>query len=154
MRNLSSLGTMVLVIVLIVEIGNHDSHGQSAQTGDDTKLFIGTWRIVSDNSVGLMIYDAFGNMTAQVMPLRARPKYAGTEPTPDEAKAAITGYLAYFGTYTVDEREHTITHHRKGSINPGQVGEDAVRRYQFASDDQLILLPVESAAHIIWERVK
>jgi len=153
MRNLSSLGRMILVIVLIVEIGARDSHGQSA-AGDDTKRFIGTWRIVSDNSIGLMIYDAFGNMAAQVMPLRTRPKYAGTEPTPDEAKSAITGYLAYFGTYTVDEREHTITHHRKGSINPGQIGEDAVRRYQFASDDRLILLPVESAARIIWERVK
>jgi lipocalin-like protein len=59
-----------------------------------------------------MYYDGLGNMAAQVMPARARPKYAGTQPTADEAKEALTGYLAYFGSYSVNERSHTITHHR------------------------------------------
>ena len=85
---------------------------------------------------------------------RARPKYAGAQPTPDEAKEAITGYLAYFGTYTVDERTHTITHHRKANINPGQIGDDAVRRYEFAPGDRVILTPVDSGNRIIWERAK
>ena len=51
---------------------------------------------------GLMYYDSLGNMAAQLMPNRRRPKYAGAQPTPDEAKEAITRYLAYFGTYTVN----------------------------------------------------
>jgi hypothetical protein len=64
-----------------------------------------------------MIYDSLGNMAAQVMPNRERRKYAAAEPTPEEAKAAITGYLAYFGTYAVDEQARTVIHHRKGNIN-------------------------------------
>jgi len=88
------------------------------------------------------------------MPNRVRPKYAGAQPTPDEAREAITGYLAYFGTYTVDERTHTIAHHRKANINPGQVGDDAVRRYEFAPGDRVILTPVDSGNQIVWERAK
>jgi len=68
-----------------------------------------------------MIYDSLGNMAAQVMPNRVRRKYAAAEPTPDEAKDAITGYLAYFGTYSVHEQARTVTHHRKGNINPDRL---------------------------------
>lgn len=106
---------------------------QTAAVSEEAKRFIGTWRLVSDTQTGLMIYDNLGNMAAQVMPNRVRPKYAGAQPTPDEAKQAITGYLAYFGTYTVDERARTIAHHRKANLNPGQIGDDAVRRYEFAT---------------------
>ena len=42
-------------------------------------------------------------MAVQIMPDRNRPKYAA-QPTPEEAKAALIGYTAYFGTYTVDDR--------------------------------------------------
>ena len=38
----------------------------------DAKRFIGTWRLVSDVSTGLMYYDSLGNMAAQVMPNRVR----------------------------------------------------------------------------------
>jgi len=154
MRNFKSLCMMSLVAVFVTQAGDRTSSGQAVVTGQDAKRFIGTWRIISENQTGLMIYDGSGNMAAQVMPLRARPKYAAAEPTPDEAKAAITGYIAYFGTYSVDERAHKITHHRKGSINPGQIGVDAVRGYDFASDDRVVLTPAENNARIIWERVR
>jgi hypothetical protein len=118
----------------------------------DTPRFVGTWRLVSDTQTGIMIYDGLGNMAAQVMPNRVRRKYAAAEPTPEEAKDAITGYLAYFGTYSVDEQARTITHHRKGSINPGQVGDDVVRAYVFESNDRLVLTPAGSTNKIVWER--
>ena len=57
----------------------------------DTPRFFGTWRLVSDTQTGIMIYDSLGNMAAQVMPNRVRRKYAAAEPTPEEAKDAITG---------------------------------------------------------------
>lgn len=38
-------------------------------------------------------------MAVQVMPDRPRAKFAAAEPTPEEAKAALTGYSAYFGTW-------------------------------------------------------
>jgi lipocalin-like protein len=153
LRQIRSPGLMVLVVILIAQIGARTS-GQAAPTSEDAKRFIGTWRLISDASTGLMYYDGLGNMAAQVMPSRARAKYAGTQPTPDEAKEAITGYLAYFGTYTVNDRVHTITHHRKGNINPGQVGDDAVRGYEFGPGDRVLLRPVGSGSQITWERMK
>jgi Lipocalin-like domain len=148
-----ALGVTSLVVTLVIQIGAR-SASQTAPTSGEAKRFIGTWRLISDSSTGLMYYDGLGNMAAQVMPSRARPKYAGAQPTPDEAKEAITGYLAYFGTYTVDERMHTITHHRKGNINPGQIDDDAVRRYEFAPGDRVILTPVDTANRITWERAR
>src|SRR6185295_17243962 len=70
-----------------------------------------------------------------------RRRYAAAEPTPEEAKDAITGYLAYFGTYSVDEQARIVTHHRTCSINPGQVGDEVVRAYVFESNDRLVLTP-------------
>jgi hypothetical protein len=46
-----------------------------------------------------------------------------------------------------------VTHHRAGNINPGGLG-DYVRRYEFLSDDRLVLRPVESASELTWERIK
>jgi hypothetical protein len=120
----------------------------------DTTRFVGTWRLVSETTTGMMIYDSLGNMAAQVMPNRVRRKYAAAEPTPEEAKDAISGYLAYFGTYTVDEQAHIVTHHRKGNINPGQVGDDVVRAYVFESSDRLVLTPAGSTNKIVWERAR
>ena len=42
----------------------------------------------------------------------------------------MTDYIAYFGTYTIDENAGTVTHHRQDSIQPGDSG-DLVRRYEF-----------------------
>ena len=154
MRRIGALGVTSLVVTLITQVGARSTSGQTAPASDEAKRFIGTWRLISDSSTGLMYYDGLGNMAAQVMPGRARPKYAGAQPTPDEAKEAITGYLAYFGTYTVDESVRTITHHRKGNVNPGQVGDDVVRAYVFGAGDRVILTPTGTTNQIIWERAK
>lgn len=128
--------------------------GAQTSPARDTPRFVGTWRLVSETTTGIMIYDNLGNMAAQVMPNRVRRKYAAAEPTPEEAKDAITGYLAYFGTYTVDEQARIVTHHRKGNINPGQVGDDVVRAYVFESNDRLVLTPAGSTNKIVWERAR
>ena len=128
--------------------------GAQTAPAQDSPRFVGTWRLVSDTTTGIMIYDSLGNMAAQVMPNRVRRKYAAAEPTPEEAKDAITGYLAYFGTYSVDERARIVTHHRKGSINPGQVGDEVVRAYVFETNDRLVLTPAGSANKIVWERAR
>ena len=154
MRRIRGRNVIVLVVVLFTQVAASRSSGQTTAASDDAKRFIGTWRLVSDASTGLIYYDSLGNMAAQVMPTRARPKYAATQPTPAEAKEAITGYLAYFGTYTVDERARTITHHRTANINPGQIGDDAVRRYEFAPGDRVILTPTDSGNRITWERAR
>jgi hypothetical protein len=148
------LGMIFIVAILILQAGARRASGQAVSVGADAQRFVGTWRLVSDVSTGLMYYDSLGNMAAQVMPNRSRPKYAGAQPTPEEAKEAITGYLAYFGTYSVDESVRTVTHHRKANINPGQLGDDVVRAYVFGAGDRLILTPTGATNQIIWERAK
>ena len=59
-------------------------------------------------------------MAAQIAPDKQRSK-AGSTPTPEEAKAALDDYVAYFGTYTIDERAGTVTHHRQASVQPGEL---------------------------------
>jgi len=150
MTNVKRGAAVALAVVLLAA----PVTGAQTVPARDTARFSGTWRLVSDTTTGIMIYDSLGNMAAQVMPNRTRRKYAAAEPTPEEAKDAITGYLAYFGTYSVDERARTITHHRTGSINPGQVGDEVVRAYVFESNDRLVLTPAGSTNKIVWERAR
>jgi lipocalin-like protein len=170
MRKRRALVMMLFGVVLITPFSADGAGGQKAGQRDTAKRFVGTWRLVSvvggtpqaaanrgSHSTGVIFYDGFGNMAAQIMPDRVRPKYANPQPTPDEAKAAITGYTAYFGTYTIDEKARTVTHHRKGNINPGGL-DDGVRHYEFAPGDRLILTPdvkpPTPETHLTWERMK
>ena len=75
---------------------------------------------------------------------------------PEEAKAALDGYIGYFGRYTVDGKAATVTHHVEGSARGNDIGEDLVRHYE-VSDDSLTLRPVGdqvAGAGIVWERVQ
>ena len=90
-------------------------------------------------------------MVVQVAPNRLRAK-AGSEPTPEEAKAALAGYVAYFGTYSIDPQARTVTHHREGSVQPGDVA-DLVRGYEFVGE-RLILSPPGSTYQVVWERIR
>ena len=90
-------------------------------------------------------------MAVQVAPDRERKK-AGAKPTPEEAQTALADYIAYFGTYSIDEQARTVTHHRHGSVQPNDTA-DLVRGYEFAGD-RLILRPPGTTYEVIWERFK
>jgi hypothetical protein len=121
---------------------------QGKPNGQEAKHLFGAWRYVGakvdgkpiSGPKGIIYYDASGHMSVQVAPDRQRGK-AGSEATPEEAKAAIDGYIAYFGTYSIDESARTVTHHRQASIQPGDVA-DLVRGYEITGD-RLILRPLE-----------
>lgn len=162
MRRVSALvATLIMVGLTSQPVGQSRSESESANR------VVGMWRLVSivqdsgqapnrgARPTGLIVYDASGQMSVQIMPDRIRPKFAATDPTPDEAREALRGYTAYFGTYTVDDRAQTVTHHRQGSVNPGNVGGDLVRRFEFAPGDRIILTPLENPTRrLTWERVK
>ena len=136
--------------------------GASPRPGGVATRFVGAWRYVGimvdgaprpgdADSRGIIYYGAGGDMAVQVAPDKVR-KCAGAEPTPEEAKEALTGYIAYFGTYSIDESAGTVTHHRQVSLQPGSTY-DVVRKYEFVGD-RLILRPVGENWDIIWERIK
>jgi hypothetical protein len=123
---------------------------------------IGAWRYIGTridgrdwdrgpNPKGMIYYGPHGEMSAQVAPDVKRTR-AGAVMTPDEAKIAVTDYVSYFGTYSIDAQAGTVTHHRLDSIQPGDSG-DLVRRYEF-SGDRLVLRPPNSTMEVTWERIK
>jgi Lipocalin-like domain len=138
-------------------------HDVSTDAQSDRQRLVGSWRHVGStvngkprpgqgaHPKGIIIYDAQGHMACQVAPDRDVTK-AGDKPTGEEALAALDGHIAYFGTYTVDEQARTVTHHRLGSVQPGDKG-DLVRGYQFTGD-RLILRPLGTATEVVWERIK
>jgi hypothetical protein len=90
-------------------------HFRLVRFTEKAERFVGTWRLVSvlnskgeidsvrgPKPTGLIIYDAHGNFSVQIMPDRERPKYALNKATPAQAQAALLGYTAYFGTYSID----------------------------------------------------
>ena len=140
---------------------------QSSVGSEDAKKFIGSWRLVAITTdgkisaergpkpIGIITYHESGWMAAQIQPDRPPTGLAGASPTGEEAKAALYGYTAYFGTYVVDPAKKIVTHQRKGSVTPGWEKEaDFHRAYVFDGPDRVILYPVGNKNELIWERLK
>jgi hypothetical protein len=133
--------------------------------------FVGTWKLVGTEQrnakgeiippvngnqaqVGYIIYDPAGYVAVSIMPA-GRAKYAGAQPTDDEVRKALAGYTAYFGTFTINEAETTVTHHLEGSVN-ARMTPDQKRGYAF-TQNRLTLKPPAAAngnqSSLTWERV-
>jgi lipocalin-like protein len=138
-----------------------------------TNELIGTWALVATewkradgrhanpfgaNAVGILTYDPGGNMSAQVM--RAdRPAVTSMGDIDAAMAGAWPGYIAYFGTYEIDERARVVRHRVIGSVFPAWVGGEHARRFALEgelltlSDDLVTLDGVAVAASTTWERV-
>ena len=123
-----------------------------AASAADTGSLVGTWQVetIADTDAagavtypygehprGYMVYDPTGRMHAQVMRMPAtRPFASGDDArgTDAEVRAAYAGYVAYFGTYHVDERRSTVVHRVEGSLMPGYTGTDQPRPFKLDGD--------------------
>ena len=63
MTNFKRRGAAALALVLLAA----PLTGAQTVPARDASRFFGTWRLVSDTTTGIMIYDSLGNMAAQVM---------------------------------------------------------------------------------------
>jgi hypothetical protein len=145
------------------------------------EALIGSWRLVSVETIrpngeviypfygrhpeGLLIYDRSGWMSAQIVSdpkptvpeTNSREKFL--EATPADKVAAIDGFYAYFGTWTVDNSGSTITHHIKQSRYPGERGNEALRKLRL-KDDRLTLVAKthemgeDHERKLVWERIQ
>ncbi len=138
--------------------------------------FVGTWTltfaeyrfadgevkaIYGDDPVGMLMYDAVGRVSIQIM-RRHRPNFAKNDRlggTPEETQTAFNGYLAYFGTYSIDEEKHTVTHHLQGALLPNWVGGNQVRFFELSGNRLTLRTPPlliggrEAVGHLIWQQI-
>ena len=138
---------------------------------------IGTWRLVSfeyhlangtaveaygARPAGLLVYDANGLMAAQIMN-PDRPRFVSGDRrkgTYEELHAAVEGYIAYFGTYDVNEAEGYVTHTEAGDIFPNAVGTNQRRDVELEGDRLVLSVPPvvlggeRMTALVVWERVR
>jgi hypothetical protein len=149
--------------------------GVSARGGQ----LVGTWRLISrvirledgtavqDQGLGsapkgYLMYDSAGHMAVQLMRPDRPPgvdcSASGSAPS-DNSPQFLSGYEAYFGTYTVDEASHTVTHHLEGALAVADVGRTLVRQFQISGDKLTIVVRTNSPNEkqirtLTWERVR
>ena len=149
---------------------------------DLSKKFVGAWRLVSiegippgrpfvyDRPTGLIMYDPSGRMCVNIVLKADRKPFAPyakglLTATIEERAAAFDTYAAYFGTFTVDAKAGTVTHHLEDSLVPGRQGTDNIRWFEFQGDNRLYLIPIEDGKggvlprkdatfKLLWERLK
>jgi hypothetical protein len=109
---------------------------------------------------GIVIYDAGGRFVL-VLQRSSLPRFVSNNRlsgTPEENKAIVQGSIAYFGRYSVDEKERRINLHYDGSTYPNWDGEDQMRLIQISGDELQILSPVSAvgggSVHLLLRRAK
>jgi hypothetical protein len=120
------------------------------------KNLVGTWRLMSAEDrafasdpwvngtfgippSGYFIYDATGHASIQIMttpPVKLADPTSPNSPTPAEALEIFNGYIAYYGTYTLDEKN--IYHQVEGAWDPRQVGSVQTRPFELKGDQLII----------------
>lgn len=144
---------------------------------DIARSLAGTWRLVSFESrtsngevrhplgrsqAGQLLYDAGGHMSAQLM-TPDRPKFASGDRlrgSDAELRAATDGYIAYYGTYSVDVSAGIVTHHVQGALFPNSIGGDEVRYFRLDGDRLTITTPPmqldaeQVTTVLVWERAR
>ena len=169
----------VLVLCLSVASVCFAQGAPKAPKGQVAKLIVGTWKMtgaetrIVDGSgpttlprgkapAGYIIYDAQGRMFVQIMNSdETRPARKGEAAMTEKEQAqAYTSYTAYYGRYTIDENDQSVTHHVEGSVNPRNIG-NGMKRFVEVSQDKLSLNTFakgpdgkERVTLRMWERVR
>jgi len=177
LRRMKRLATLLLILICLASAPAAPQQDQLASR------FVGAWRLVSiegvppglpgnlyDRPTGQIIYSASGRMSAQLVAKADRKPFAAfnkgrVSATTEDKAAAFDSYQAYYGTYTVDAKAGTITHHLEGSLIPGREGINNVRWFEFRGEDRFLLIPIEDGKggvlarkdatyKLLWERIK
>jgi Lipocalin-like domain len=99
-----------------------------------------TQRPLGADAMGLLIYGPHRHMTVQIM-ASDRQRWRAQSQGPQrlaELAAAADGYLAYAGTYEVDETARTVTHHVELSLIPNWVSCPQRRAVDLQADSLIL----------------
>jgi hypothetical protein len=141
-------------LVAVVSTLISTPHATIATTRND---LVGTWKLISYEDrpagapieypygvkpTGLLIYDSSGHMAIQIMKTPPQKVASGNEYhlTPQEKIALVDGYVAYFGTYTVDWTKHVVTVTAQGDLYSVYIGAREERPFVLEGN-RLTLVP-------------
>jgi len=137
----------------------------------------GTWRLVTridrtldgelreepslgSDPVALLFYDRAGHFSAQFMKRDRSSTNAepGSSSPPANNTRAQGGYDAYFGSYSVDDANGTVTQTLDGALSPENVGLIVTREMLVSGNALTIALQTTSGAQqvirtLVWERI-
>ncbi len=156
---------------LVGLMGLSAGHFALAQPGVRGSL-IGVWTLQScvrtfadghkeypfgEKPVGRIEYDKEGRMFALLMrPGRRSTLARGLElnaASVEEVRDAVTGFVAYFGNYEVDDASQTVTHHVEASLVPSLVGASLKRRFRWEQARLVLTRAVPGTTdELEWER--
>ena len=103
--------------------------------------------------VGQAVFNEEGFIGLTIMQ-RERP--FGSSYTADEAIADLTGYVAFFGTYTLDEEASRIDVEYKGHRNPVLTGQSNSHQVELSGDTLTVHVrpgPSGHDADLVWTRL-
>jgi len=167
----------LLAIVSAVQSAACASGSRQGPAARPEAALVGSWTLVSfesrtaDGGIGYPLgraargrlsYDAAGHMSAHLMNPE-RPAFASgdlTRGSDAEVRAAMGGYIAYYGTYSVDLSRGVVTHHVEGALFPNWIGSDQIRNFQLDDDRLTITTPSiqiggkDSPTVLVWERAR
>lgn len=146
------------LVFLIVFTGSaRGTPAQAASPGSDRARLIGAWHLVSLDAPGpdgktaaipglegMLVYTRDGHVSVEIMYPQSQNSLTNDY--------VLNGYEASFGSFSVDQSAHTVTHHIAGSITRALVGKDLTRSYQFLGD-RLIIHSVRADEHwrVTWQ---
>ncbi len=140
------------------------------------KQFVGTWKLISfefrrsdgtvsypigQNPAGMIMYDVKGHMSGHVM-RRDRTSFVSEDSlqgSAEEMRNAFEGYMAYCGTYAVNEQKSTVEHILECSLFPNWVGTIQTRFFEFSENQLLLTTPPlmfggqQQVVHALWKRM-
>ena len=168
---MNRLGICATAAVLCLALPASDIFAQGKSLKEQ---IVGTWTMVSNvntrpdgtkyealgpNPRGVFTLDANGHFAITILG-DARRKFASNnrlEGTAEENKAAVQGSIAYFGTYTVNEADHTINVHIERCSFPNWDGTDQKRSITITGDEMKYTNTAASGggkAELVWKRAK
>ena len=121
---------------------------------------------VTDNlgpdPIGRITYHKSGLMSVMLMrrertnPPRIDINTAGADELREalrQTRTSFGGFIAYMGSYTVDEPNSNVTHHLIGGSGANFAGQDFLRRYELTDTAIILSVPPQLNSRLLWERI-
>jgi len=166
--------TLKRITSALIFVGVAFAAGNAVAANTLKDQIIGTWQMVSNittspdgsktetwgsNPKGMIIFERNGRM-ASVTTRSGIAKFASNNRgtgTADENKAVVQGSIAYFGTYSVNEADKSVTYQIDGATFPNWQGTTQKRTIAFSGEEFTQSLAAGSAGGAVdikYKRVK